>query len=46
VYIPLGDVFDMLALINCVVNFALYCTMSSKFRNKFKDLCCRYILQK
>ncbi|XP_048743328.2 G-protein coupled receptor dmsr-1-like [Ostrea edulis] len=46
VYIPLGDFFDVLALINCVVNFVLYCIMSSKFRNKFKILCCRHVLRK
>ncbi|XP_062609621.1 G-protein coupled receptor dmsr-1-like [Saccostrea cucullata] len=43
VYIPLGDFFDAIALLNCVINFALYCIMSSKFRSTFKRLCLRYL---
>lgn len=39
VYIPLGDFFDFLALINFFVNFILYCIMSGKFRSKVKALC-------
>nr|KAG5698973.1 hypothetical protein BaRGS_033486 [Batillaria attramentaria] len=33
VYVPLGDLMDMLALINNGVNFVLYCSMSRDFRN-------------
>ena len=32
VYIPLGDLMDMVALINSGVNFVLYCAMSRDFR--------------
>ena len=31
-YNPLGDIMDMLALINCSTNFLLYCFMSTQFR--------------
>ena len=35
-YNPLGDIMDMLALVNCSTNFLLYCFMSTQFR---KTLC-------
>ena len=35
VYVSLGDLMDLLALINNAVNFLLYCIMSSQFRSKF-----------
>ena len=31
-YSPLGDIMDMLALVNCSTNFLLYCFMSTQFR--------------
>ena len=31
-YNPLGDIMDMLALVNCSTNFLLYCYMSTQFR--------------
>ena len=34
-YIPLGEVMDMMALLNCTFNFLLYCLMSRQFRCKF-----------
>jgi uncharacterized membrane protein YgcG len=37
-YVPLGDLWDMLALVNSAVNFVLYCTMSRNFRNTFVDV--------
>ncbi|XP_076085148.1 G-protein coupled receptor dmsr-1-like isoform X3 [Mytilus galloprovincialis] len=40
VYLPLGDVMDIVALINNAVNFILYCTMSTKFRETFVHLFC------
>jgi len=40
VYIPLGDVMDIVALVNNAVNFILYCTMSTKFRETFVHLYC------
>lgn len=40
VYIPLGDVMDIVALVNNAVNFILYCTMSTKFRETFVHLFC------
>lgn len=42
-YAPLGDVMDIVALVNNGVNFALYCTMSTKFRKTFIQVlsrCC------
>ena len=36
VYVPLGDVWDVLVLINSSVNFILYCSMSAQFRSTFK----------
>lgn len=49
VYTPLGDLLDMLALINNSINFILYCTMSRAFRNTFYMLimrlsCCAWLL--
>ncbi|XP_071110087.1 G-protein coupled receptor dmsr-1-like [Haliotis cracherodii] len=38
VYIPLGDLMDMVALINNGVNFVLYCAMSRDFRRTLMDL--------
>lgn len=38
VYINIGDLLDILVLINCAVNFILYCIMSQQFRNTFKSL--------
>ena len=32
VYTPLGDVWDILVLINSAVNFVVYCTMNRRFR--------------
>ena len=38
VYAPLGDVWDMVVLVNSAVNFLLYCTMSHQFRHTFYEL--------
>ncbi|XP_014769347.1 G-protein coupled receptor dmsr-1 [Octopus bimaculoides] len=35
VYMPLGDVLDIMALCNNAINFVLYCTMSRQFRETF-----------
>ena len=40
VYMPLGDVMDICALVNNAINFILYCTMSTKFRQTFLKLYC------
>lgn len=40
VYAPLGEIIDMIALINSSVNFVLYCSMSSVFRETFLQLFC------
>ena len=40
VYMRLGDVMDILALINNAVNFILYCRMSYIFRQTFKNVFC------
>ncbi|XP_030756061.1 sex peptide receptor-like [Sitophilus oryzae] len=37
-YAALGDVMDIVALINSSINFILYCTMSRQFRETFKEL--------
>lgn len=34
-YVRVGDILDILALINSSVNFILYCTMSRQFRKTF-----------
>lgn len=38
VYLPLGDVMDIVALVNNAINFVLYCSMSTKFRETFLRL--------
>lgn len=44
VYMSLGELMDLLALINNGVNFILYCTMSRAFRKTFqKTFCCNCI---
>jgi hypothetical protein len=48
VYMPLGDLLDIIALINNSINFLLYCSMSRAFRNTFYKLvmsiwCCKHI---
>ncbi|KAK6186579.1 hypothetical protein SNE40_008593 [Patella caerulea] len=40
VYNPLGDLVDIMALINNSINFVLYCTMSKQFRDTFMDVFC------
>ena len=44
VYVPLGDLFDIIALINNSINFLLYCSMSRAFRSTLYNLivesCC------
>ncbi|KAK5974364.1 hypothetical protein GCK32_012299 [Trichostrongylus colubriformis] len=35
IYLPLGDLMDLLSLLNSAVNFLIYCAMSRKFRNVF-----------
>jgi len=37
-YSPLGDLMDMVALVNNAINFVLYCTMSRQFRMTFWQL--------
>ncbi|XP_012229943.1 G-protein coupled receptor dmsr-1-like [Linepithema humile] len=39
-YLMLGDVIDILTLINSAINFILYCAMSRQFRMTFKQLFC------
>ncbi|XP_076631418.1 G-protein coupled receptor dmsr-1 [Colletes latitarsis] len=39
-YLMLGDVIDMLTLVNSAINFILYCTMSRQFRKTFNELFC------
>ena len=35
VYYPLGNLFDLITIISCGVNFVLYCAMSTQFRRIF-----------
>lgn len=37
VYTALGDVIDIMALLNNSINFVLYCTMSRQFRDQFVE---------
>lgn len=37
-YSPLGDIMDIVALVNNSINFTLYCTMSRQFRTTFLQL--------
>lgn len=38
VYVPLGDLWDLLILVNSAVNFVLYCTMSRQYRQTFRRI--------
>lgn len=40
-YMPLGDLMDIIALINNSINFILYCSMSKQFRDTFLLIFCR-----
>ena len=40
VYMKLGDIMDILALINNAINFILYCLMSRVFRQTFHNIFC------
>ena len=40
VYVPLGDLLDIMALLNNSINFVLYCTMSRQFRSTFMEVFC------
>lgn len=42
VYMPLGDIMDIFALINNSINFVLYCIMSRAFRNTFYSIVSQY----
>ncbi|CDS40591.1 fmrfamide receptor [Echinococcus multilocularis] len=37
-YAPIGDLLDLLVLLNSSTNFILYCAMSAQFRKSFKEL--------
>ena len=37
-YVPLGEILEIIALINCATNFVLYCLMSSQFRTTGRKL--------
>lgn len=46
VYTPLGDLLDIVTLVNSAINFLLYCGMSKQFRDTFVSVvlaccCCR-----
>ncbi|XP_043281381.1 G-protein coupled receptor dmsr-1-like isoform X2 [Venturia canescens] len=43
-YVKLGELMDILALINSAINFILYCAMSRQFRTTFSQLFCRWKL--
>lgn len=40
VYSPLGDLLDIMALLNNSITFILYCTMSRQFRQTFVETIC------
>ncbi|XP_066148722.1 G-protein coupled receptor dmsr-1-like [Euwallacea fornicatus] len=37
-YVALGEIMDIIALINSSINFILYCTMSRQFRATFQEM--------
>lgn len=41
IYENLGNLLDMMALLNNSINFVLYCTMSRQFRNTFISIFCK-----
>ncbi|XP_063972209.1 G-protein coupled receptor dmsr-1-like isoform X2 [Diachasmimorpha longicaudata] len=43
-YVKLGEMMDILALINSAINFILYCAMSRQFRTTFHQLFCTWKL--
>ena len=43
VYVPLGDVWDILVLVNSAVNFVLYCIMNRRFRTTFCHVFCGFM---
>ncbi|VDP23962.1 unnamed protein product [Schistosoma margrebowiei] len=44
IYLPLGDLLDLLVLLNSSINFILYCAMSQVFRVKFVHLLKKLLL--
>lgn len=46
VYVPLGDVWDIIVLVNSAVNFILYCIMSRQFRQTFYGVFCQRCQQR
>ncbi|CAH0547168.1 unnamed protein product [Brassicogethes aeneus] len=42
-YQPIGGFLDLIALLYCSINFFLYCIMSQKFREVFKEIFFPYI---
>ena len=38
-YNPVGEMMDVMALINSAANYFLYCLMSSDFRKTLRKLC-------
>ncbi|VDM16782.1 unnamed protein product [Hydatigera taeniaeformis] len=45
-YAPIGDLLDLLVLLNSSTNFILYCVMSAQFRKSFKELVMKELLQR
>lgn len=42
-YMPLGDLMDIVALINNAINFVLYCSMSQEFRRTLVQIYCSFL---
>lgn len=45
VYSPLGELMDILALVNSSINFILYCSMSTLFRKTFINIFCKCFIR-
>lgn len=45
IYVPLGDVWDILVLVNSAVNFVLYCSMSRQYRRTFERIFIKQIMR-
>uniref|UniRef100_A0A1I7UR59 G_PROTEIN_RECEP_F1_2 domain-containing protein n=1 Tax=Caenorhabditis tropicalis TaxID=1561998 RepID=A0A1I7UR59_9PELO len=41
IYVNVGEVLDLMSLINCLTSFIVYCVMSTTYRATVKSVLCR-----